>query len=191
MVVYRVAFVGGEISDAGMCGLAAAGVTWEGSVGDAQGVWRHRVLVEAPTERQAIGAVRGVVALHGSFGEFVCLPVRGAKGEIRRGPFHRSWSEIDWQAVPRRASLTKLQRAVLGCMFNAGEPTWIIVADPDVQGDRVGVEAVLEELEQKGLVYSVFEWGGEPGRESEPDRWWAITDEGWDLLGLVKSPAYR
>jgi hypothetical protein len=62
---------------------------------------------------------------------------------------------------------------------------------PHVPPERATVEAVLEGLQERKLVYSVLEEGGEPGKEAELDRWWAITDEGWDLLGFIESPNYR
>ncbi len=191
IVLYRVAFVGRELGDAESSGLTAAGARWEGSECDAGGVCRHRALIEAANEQEAIAAVRRALAAAGSLGQYDASPVRDARGEPRRGSFYRSWHEIDWQAVPRRARLTDLQRAVLGRMLDAAEPTWIIAADPDTSDDRPTVEAVLRGLQDQGLVDSTLEEGGEPGKESEPDRWWAITDEGWDLLGLIKSPTYR
>jgi hypothetical protein len=53
------------------------------------------------------------------------------------------------------------------------------------------VEAALAELEKAGLV----DWrvARSMGPEGEPDvvPWWATTETGWDLLGLVKPPRYR
>jgi hypothetical protein len=77
----------------------------------------------------------------------------------------------------------------------------MILKDPDVPGDRVRVEAALGDLERRGLVYRTSEpaggpedfavlqtWRGHPERMCD---WWAVTDEGWDLLGLIKSPRYH
>jgi hypothetical protein len=191
MAVYRVEFVGDELTDAATAALTAAGKWWEGSAFGPEEPSRHCVLVEATAEREAIASVRGVLAPHGSFGQYAASPVRGARGEVWRGRFYRSWRDIDWQAVPQRARLTELQRAVLGALADAGEPTWLVVKALDYQADRAAVEAVLEGLQEQKLVYSVLEEGGGPARESELDRWWAITDEGWDLLGFIKSPIYR
>jgi hypothetical protein len=105
--------------------------------------------------------------------------------------FHRSWQEVDWEAVPRRAALTRLQRDALGCLLDAAEPTWLLARELELSDDRARVISVLRELEARGLLHSTLEESGEPGRECESTRWWAITGEGWDLLGLVKSPTYR
>ena len=64
------------------------------------------------------------------------------------------------------------------------------MADPEIAADRNGVEAILKHLKEQGLVDSLRVAGGEPGKESEHDDWWSVTDEGWDLLGLIKSPRY-
>jgi hypothetical protein len=194
MVVYRVSFKGTELSDAARGALTAAGAPWEGSECDAEGPWRHRTLVEAVSGQDAIAAVRKALAVYVAFGSYIAFaahPVRDSRGELWRGPFYRSVREIDWQAVPRRAKLTELERAMLGCLLDAAEPTWIVLAELDEPLDRAGVEAVLADLERQALVYSVLEEGGEPGKESELDRWWALTDECWDILGMIKSPTYR
>jgi hypothetical protein len=137
-----------------------------------------------------MATVRKALAGHGSFSEYRASSVTDARGEIWRRPFDRSWDEIDWQDVPARASLSDLERAVLHCLLDDHEPTWIVAADPEVSADRVRVKAVLDGLEEKKLVTSVLAASGESGRESEPDRWWAVTDEGWDLLGMIKPPSY-
>jgi hypothetical protein len=67
----------------------------------------------------------------------------------------------------------------------------MVMANRDVPADRATVEAVLEDLQDQRLVYSTLEESGAPGRESERDRWWAIADETWDMLGFIKSPGYR
>jgi hypothetical protein len=194
MVVYRVSFKGTELSDAARDALTAAGAPWEGSVWDSEGPARHRALVRAASEPEAIAAVRTALAVYVAFGAYIgftASPVRDSRGELWRGPFYRSVREIDWQAVPRRAKLSQRERAVLGCLLDAAEPTWIVLAELDEPLDRAGVETVLADLEGQALVYSVLEEGGEPGKESELDRWWAITGECWDILGMIKSPTYR
>ena len=118
------------------------------------------------------------------------MPVSGAKGEARRSPFYRRWEEIDWHATPERARLSELERGVLFALADRGIPTVDVVADPDVPTtDRGQVEAALERLRTRKLVFSTVEYIGHP--VNKPGRWWAITDEGWDLLGMVKSPRYR
>jgi len=190
MAIYRIMFIGTELSDAAKAALVAVGAKWEGSECDAEGRCRHRVVVEAKTAQDGVTIVRRGLAAYGSYGDYNGSPVSDSGGEARRGSFYRSWHEIDWQAVPRRARLTDLQRAVLGSLLNDAEPTWIITTDLQVSTDRVDVEAVLEELQEQNLVYGVLEEGGEPGKESEKDCWWALTEEGWDLLGLIKPSKY-
>jgi len=191
MGVFRVSFVGPDLTEASNAALTAAGPAWEGSECDEDGRCEHFALVEASTEHDAIAAVRTALSAHGSYVHYGAWPVRDSRGELWRGPFYRSWHEIDWQAAPRRARLTDLQRAVLGSLLNRAEPTWIIPADPSVSADRASVEGVLRDLQAQGLVSSVLEEGGEPGKERESDRWWAVTDVGWDVLGIIKPPRYR
>jgi hypothetical protein len=191
LAVYRVTFVGDELPYAAEAALAAAGASWEGSESGPEHASRHRVLARARSEHEAIVSVRGVVASRGSFGQYAASPVRDSQGNMWRGPVFRRWDEIDWQVVPERAALSDVDRAVLGALADAGEATWIVARAPGVQLERANVEVVLERLEDQRLVYSVLEAGGERGRESEPDRWWALTDRAWDLLGLIKSPNYR
>lgn len=87
--------------------------------------------------------------------------------------------------------MAPIERAALGCLLDAAEPTWMVVRELEMPDDRAGVISVLRGLEARGAVYSTVETSGEEGRASEPDRWWALTDEGWDLLGLIKSPTYK
>jgi hypothetical protein len=167
MTVYRVSFQGTELSDAARDALTAAGAPWEGSGSGPEGPNRHRALVRAASERDAIAAVRTALGAYAAFGAYIAFtasPVRNARGALWQGPFYRQWDEIDWQADPRRASLTQLERAVLGCLGNAAEPTWIVVEDLEEPTDRANVEAVLGELEGQGLVYSVLDEGGGVGQ---------------------------
>lgn len=192
MPVYRVTFVGTdpELSDAQTTSLTRVGGAWEGTESGPSGPSRHRALMPAASAQHALATVQEALTGPDAFSEFDVSPVRNAQGEIWRGSFYQKWQEIDW-AVPVRAKLSDQQRAVLGALANAGEPSWIIAADPDVPMDRSTVESVLGDLERLGLVYSVVEQGGEHGRESDLVPWWAITDEGWDFLGFIKSPRYR
>jgi hypothetical protein len=191
MVVYRVSFAGDELTDAAIAALTAAGVWWEGTASGPDDPSRHRVLVYASNEQEAIATVQRVLAAHGAFGEYAAAAVRDARGEVWWGPFYRKLEQVDWQATPERARLTGLQRAVLGSLVEWGLPTWMVVRDMDVPADRATVEAVLEDLQDRGFVYTTLEGSGEPGRESEQVRWWAITHQAWDLLGFIKSPRYR
>jgi hypothetical protein len=66
---------------------------------------------------------------HGAFEDYDSAPVRNARGEIWRGPFYRSWEEVDWH-TPGRASLTELHRAILWALMDDHERIWTIVSDP-------------------------------------------------------------
>ena len=192
MFVYRVTFEGEDPADAAVDAVGrASGVYWEGSHFDPRHPSRHRVLVEASSESEAIARARAVLDEIASFDNYHASAVLNLHGDIRQGPFYRSWDEVDWDADPRRAKLTELQRDVLGSLTNAAEPTWIVLKDLDNGLDRPGLEAVLSDLEGEGIVQSSLEQSGDPGKEPELDRWWSITDYGWELLGFIKSPGYR
>jgi hypothetical protein len=190
MVVYRVSFVGTRLTDAEKAALTAAGAAWEGTECGAEGPCRHRALVNATTEQEAIAAVRTVLETDGSLSDYAAAPVRDSRGEVWRGLFYRSWHEIDW-GIPERAGFTEVEREVLWALADDHEPVWTIVRDPDVHANRVEIEAALAQLERKALIDKRIAASGEPGHETEPVPWWAITDEGWDLLGFIKSPRYR
>jgi hypothetical protein len=102
----------------------------------------------------------------------------------------RSWTDIDWEEVQHKAPLTELQRNVLLALLDDHEPTWIVAQDRHVSGDRDGVVVALRDLEARNLVRSRRAESGEAGRESALEDWWALTDNAWDLLGLIKSPRY-
>jgi hypothetical protein len=171
--------------------LTAAGAWWEGSACGPDEPSRHRALVEAVSEEAAIMAVQTVMAEHGSFNGYAASAVTNARGEVWRGPFYRKWQEVDWQATPERARLTDLQRAVLGAIVDRAAPIWLIMKAPRVPPDREAVAAALQELQAQKLLYTTLEESGEPGRESELVRWWAIIDDTWDMLGFIKSPGYH
>jgi hypothetical protein len=163
---------------------------WEGSEGHFDdATWRHRALVGAARGEEAVETVGKALAPYGSFADFHAAPVTDTRGEIKRTPI-RSWEEIDWDRIHGEVVLSELQRILLGRVLNRAEPTWIMLDAPDVPDDRGEVEAALRDLEQRGIVYSKVEQSGETGRERAPENWWALTDEGWDLLGLIKSPGY-
>ena len=192
MLVFRVSFSGPELSEEATSALAAADAGWASSGPDPGVLQHHTALVGALTESEAVSAVSEIVMAHGSFDEFVATPVRDRHGEIKRTPIRRVWDDIDWEDVESKATLSELQRTLLRTMLDAGEATWIILKDRDVPNDRDHVVAVLEELEGRNLVRSTVEVSFDPGREPYSlDRWWALTDEAWDLLGLIKSPWYR
>ena len=191
--VWRVIFAGTELGEIATVGLAAAGVVWEGSEAGLQQPWRHRVRLAAADGLAAVAAVRTALAAHiavGVFVDFEASVVRDSRGEPWRGPVDPKWREIDWQADPRRARLSAVQRALIGCLLDDGEPTWIVATEPDVPSDRAAVELALEELQGMGLVRSVLAEAFEPGADDRLDRWWAATDLCWDVLGLIKSPRY-
>jgi hypothetical protein len=191
--VFRVTFTGTELTDLAMAGLDAAGAAWEGSEGRPEGPWRHRARVAAIDELGAIADVRSALGAYVAFrayNAFTASVVRNSRGEVWRGPVAPAWTEIDWQADPRRARLSEEQRALIGCLLDDAEPTWIVASDPNVSSDRREVELALLALEEEGLVFSVLSQAFEPGTDSRLERWWAATDTCWDLLGLIKSPRY-
>jgi hypothetical protein len=169
-----------------MATLDRIDLCWEGSEFDpANPPDRHRLLVGSTDEREAIYSVREAVAPYGTFGDFHAVAVRDLAGAIMRTPIRR-WADIDWEAVQRKAPLSELQRGILGALFNDHEPTSIIADEPDVLGDRESVTTALRDLETHSLVRCAWNEPAETGRE----QWWALTDECWDLLGLIKSPRY-
>jgi hypothetical protein len=150
----------------------------------------HWALVGAETNEEAIAFVREAMAHHGTLGSFHAAPVLDARGEVIRTPICTRLNEIDWDGVRRQVPLSALQQRVLMALLDDPEATWIIAAEVGMPADRAGAEAALRELHGKRLVASGLGAGGEPGKEADLDRWWGITDEGWDLLGLIKSPRY-
>jgi hypothetical protein len=155
-------------------------------------VAHHTAIVAALTESDAVRAVREIVMAYGSFDEFVATLARDRHGEVVQTPIRRFWDDIDWEDVESKATLTELERALLRSITLTGEATWIILNEPDVPNDRDQVVAVLEELEERNLVRGTLEVSFDPAREPySQDRWWALTDEAWDLLGLIKRPWYR
>lgn len=201
--IFRVSFSGPALETATLsAALDATNLRWEGGESRADAsTERHRALVGAASEDEAIATVHKALTPYGTFSDFQATPVRDARGEVRRTPLRTHWREVDWEEVERKATLSDLERALIATFLNAAEPTWIILEDLDMPDDRERVEATLRDLERRGLVDNTWEpaggpddfgvlesWGGRPERMCH---WWALTDEGWDLLGLIKSPGYR
>jgi hypothetical protein len=189
--IFRVSFTGPWL-DAPVINSALDGedLRWEGSGGHVdEPIQRHRALVGAVSENEAIATVREALATLGYFDDFQAGLVRDSRGEVMLTPI-RSWTDIDWEEVQRKVTLTELQRDVLLALLNDHEPTWIVAQDPDVRGDRDGVEVALRDLEARNLVRSRRAESGEAGRECALEDWWALTGNAWDLLGLIKSPRY-
>jgi hypothetical protein len=120
-MLFRVLFAGPALSIAATQALTAAGLTWERSECPAEGLCRHSVLAEADTASVANAAVRNVLSAYPTDGQYVASPVRDFRGEIWGKAFYRSWREIDWDAVPRRAKLTLDERAVMLGLINGPE----------------------------------------------------------------------
>jgi hypothetical protein len=117
--------------------------------------------------------------------------VRDRHGNIKQTPIRRGAWEVDWTEVQRKTHLSDLQQASLCALLDAAEPTWIVLGSPEVREERDRVETALKDLERRSLVYSTWEPALGPEGEPEMDNWWALTDEAWDLLGLIKSPHYH
>jgi hypothetical protein len=191
LIVFRVSFEGTSLTEAAKAALTEGDEWWEGTERHPHETDRHRVLIEAATADEATERVCSALARHGQFTRFRASAVRNRRGEVRHGPFYRRWEEIDWEAVPARAKLRDTEKAVLLMLADAGEPTWIVAKEMKPAEDRANVEAMLNGLREQGLVSSSLEQSGEPGTEPELDQWWTITDDGWEMLGMIKSPRYR
>lgn len=191
MLVFRVSFTGPELAEGARAGLDGPDSRWEGSARGPAGPSRHRALVGARTADEALNRVRDALQDYGDFKDFDVVAVRDLRGEIRHTPVPRYWDDIDWGQVNRTSPTSELQRQVLGAMLDAAEPTWIIARDLQDVGDRHSIEAALQSLAQRNLVYSRWSQLFGPSAEPEMGYWWALTDQGWDLLGLIKSPSYR
>jgi len=168
------------------------GVEWEGGVGVAsldgssQGRLQDRFLVEADDMDGAVRMLRSALKRYGTFAAgFVAeevVPPVGWLGLNTNGP--------DWAAVGRRHGLSARQCDALEALLNAAEPTWIVMRELDSE-DRSGIEALLGDLEDRGLVWHVNEESYDPHGEVDRDDWWALTDRGWEVVGLIKRPTYN
>ena len=189
--IFRVFYSGPALEGPAEAALEGIDLRWEGSEHDTSPIGRHRALVGADSQREAIGVVEEALKPYGRFADFHATPVTDASGEVKRTRIRNRWEDVDWDEVQSKTLLSELERKLIGTFPDAAEPTWIILRDPDVPNDRPRVEAALRGLERRGLVYTTKEESGESGRETELVEWWALTDTGWDLLGLIKSPRYR
>jgi hypothetical protein len=200
--IFRVSFSGPDVPNAAVSALETVNMRWEGSESRSDGTPdHHRALVGAATEHDAIGVMRKALGPHGAFSDFRAAPVRNGRGEVVRTPIRKGWWEVDWNEVERKAALSEFERALISTFLDAAEPTWLILGELDMSGERERVEATLRDLERRGLVSRTWEPAGGPedfgvletwrGRPERMCDWWALTDEAWDLLGLIKSPRYH
>jgi hypothetical protein len=184
MPVFRVQFRGPGSDDRETI-ATAAGAEWEGTRGFPGEPYRHFFLIEHDSPENAIDTLRAAVKPHHKAEDFsadqVTLPP-GWKGLNREG--------VDWDDVGTRCHLTGVQREALHSLLDDAEPTWIVVKHSQI-GDRPTVETVLSGLEQRGLVWHVREDSYNPDSETELEDWWALTDRGWAILGLIKRPWYN
>jgi hypothetical protein len=189
--VFRVSFSGSPLDGRALAdALEGVRSRYEGTRSEPDDeVDHHRALVGADAKEDAIAFVREAMARHGTFGSFHATPVLDARGEVVRTPICTRLNEIDWDGVRREVPLSALQQRALIALLDDHEPTWIVAAEVDL-ADRETVEVAVRDLEARQLVRSIQAESGETGRESELEDWWALTDEGWDLLGLIKSPRY-
>lgn len=78
---------------------------------------------------------------------------------------------------------------LLDNLLDAAEPTWVVLGDPDTPDDRDLVESAFHRLEQRGFVTHTREASGKPdGSVLEPENWWELTDQAWELMGMIKRP---
>jgi hypothetical protein len=169
-------------SDTERAALERLNLGWEGNgpALDAASC-RHAFLITAPTAAEAVRAVARALRFSG-FARFDAIAIDQS--------LRQEHDAIDWN-VAALSALPALDQVILTALLNAGEPTWILLDDPDIADDREALESALEDLEQRGLAGHVRELAGRPGTSwDETDDWWSITDHGWELLGLRKRAFY-
>jgi hypothetical protein len=188
--VFRVRCTGPLIDDQRDV-VADSGVHWEGTFSGPGQPDRHRLLTGASSSAEAVAKVAAVLSALGVYENFEAEAVLRTSGEPVRTPIRLGFAEVPWDDVLARCAMTSLQQVLVHTILDRGEPTWVIASDPDVQADRDSIEAAMVDLEQRGIVYRSWEESGETGDAERMCNWWALTDEAWDLLGLVKSPHYR
>ena len=186
--VFRVTFSGDWLPNEEEPRLADSGVWLERSSRPGVGPSRHSVLTYAAARQEAIQAVRDALYGHGGFAGFDAESVRDATGQPWRGGFYRRWGDVAWDAVPERAELTEVQRAVMGALADAAEPTVLIVRE---LGQPTQTVEALHELREAGLVESETAPFFDAEYHNERADWWKLTDEAWDRLGFIKSVGYR
>jgi hypothetical protein len=143
---------------------------------------RHAFLITAPTAAEAVHAVARVLRSQG-FARFEAT-------EIAPG-LRQEHDAIDWN-VAKLSDLSALHQVILTALLNAGEPTWILLEDPDIPDDCEVLRSALQDLEQRGLVGHVRELAARPDSSlDQTDDWWYITDQGWDVLGVRKRAFYH
>jgi hypothetical protein len=183
MALFRVQFDGPELAEPQADG-DAAGAEFEGSLGFADNVrFRHHFLLKRRTPEEAIDAMSRAVKQRAEFNNFAASEVTPPAGWKGLG------GDIDWTHVASRCDLTELEKVLLAKLLDAAEPTWILLEDPHTGGDREAVEAAFRDLELRSLVTRTREPSGNPaGGVMDPEDWWTLTDQAWDLLGLIKPP---
>ena len=200
--IFRVSFSGPSLESDTMSELLdGPDRCWEGRESDGGPTENYRALVGARSEEDAVASVSDALAEFGAFSDFRAEPLRDTRGGVKHTPIRKLWRDVDWDEVESKVALSEFERALISTFLDAAEPTWIIVKDLDLPGDRERAEATLRDLERRGLVHSTWEPSGGPedsgvietwrGRPELMCHWWALTEEGWDLLGLIKSPRYR
>jgi hypothetical protein len=111
---FRVSFTGPVLESSVLrAALDGADQRWEGSEHGKEPIGRHRALVAATTEDEAIRVLSAVLAPLGSFEAFRAEPVRDACGEVIRTPIRKRWDEIDWAEVESKVTFSELERALI------------------------------------------------------------------------------
>jgi len=184
--VHRVAFsgtfAGEQLPDAHL----PDGIHWQASQMSPDSD-RHFVLLEAENAAQAVATVETALRGLGEFHEFASrsFPAYGAEPGCR--PFVTPGNPPNWDELD--LGITDTERRLLESLLDVIEATWVLLRDyPDL--DRAGAEQSLRRLEEIGLVASSRAMSCNPAAFEAPDNYWAITDTGWDRLGLIVSPRH-
>lgn len=190
--VFRVCFCGPLLDDVTVEALEETGIRWEGSASRSDdSAHRHRALVGASDAEEASRLVSSALRNRGDFQSFSAAPVTTHLGKPIFTPIRKAAWEIDWEQVLEREAITELQQAAVQEILDAAEPTWIIVTNLGAPHREQQVHEALADLVKRGLVIRTQEMSGQGPDPFAATDWWALSDRGWDLLGLIKSPRYH
>jgi hypothetical protein len=183
--VHRVAFSGTFVGERMPESCLPEGIHWQATHGSPDSPDRHFVLMEAENAARAVATVEAALRGLGEFREFASrsFPSYGAECGCR--PFVLPGNPPNWDELD--LDITDVERRLLESLLDDIEATWVLLRDhPDL--DRAAAEQSLRRLEEIGFVASAKAMSCNPVAFEELDNYWAITDDGWDRLGLIRSP---